>query len=81
MHQVGSFEAKTHLAQLLRRVESGESIAITRHGKEIARLVPPQDTEAREDFAAAVFRWRRSRKGATLGKGLTIRKLIDEGRR
>ncbi len=46
---VGSYEAKTHLADLLDRVQRGEQIVITRHGKPIARLVP----EAKPDLAAA----------------------------
>jgi prevent-host-death family protein len=37
---VGAFAAKTHLAELLGRVEAGESITITRHGRPVARLVP-----------------------------------------
>ena len=37
---VGAYQAKTHLPQLLDRVEGGETITITRHGKPIARLIP-----------------------------------------
>lgn len=37
---VGAFEAKTHLAALLDRVERGEEIVITRRGRAVARLVP-----------------------------------------
>jgi prevent-host-death family protein len=37
---VGAFDAKTHLSQLLDRVEHGEEIEITRRGRAIARLVP-----------------------------------------
>ncbi|WP_301256177.1 type II toxin-antitoxin system Phd/YefM family antitoxin [Eleftheria terrae] len=37
---VGAFEAKTHLSALLERVEQGEEIVITRHGRPIARLAP-----------------------------------------
>jgi prevent-host-death family protein len=33
-------EAKTHLSQLLARVEDGEEIIISRHGRPVARLVP-----------------------------------------
>ena len=33
MATVGAFEAKTHFAQLLQRVERGEEITITRRGK------------------------------------------------
>ena len=38
--EIGAFEAKNKLGMLLDRVESGEEIIITRHGKPIARLVP-----------------------------------------
>jgi prevent-host-death family protein len=41
MAAVGAFEAKTHFAQLLQRVERGEEVTITRRGKAVARLVPP----------------------------------------
>ena len=34
------YEAKTHLSQLLARVEHGEEIIIFRHGRPVARLVP-----------------------------------------
>ena len=40
MESVGSFEAKTHLPQLLERVAKGEEFTITKHGKPVARLVP-----------------------------------------
>ena len=38
--EIGAFEAKNKLGMLLDRVEYGEEIVITRHGKPIARLVP-----------------------------------------
>ena len=37
---VGAFEAKTHFSALLQRIEHGEEIVITKHGKAIARLSP-----------------------------------------
>jgi len=40
MDEVGAFEAKTHLPKLLDRVERGESVTITRHGRPVAQLVP-----------------------------------------
>jgi len=40
METVGSYKAKIHLPRLLERVERGESITITRHGKPVTRLVP-----------------------------------------
>ena len=38
--EIGAFEAKNRLGMLLDRVEYGEEIIITRHGKPVARLVP-----------------------------------------
>ena len=35
---VGAFEAKTKLSELLDKVEEGEEIIITRHGKPVAKL-------------------------------------------
>jgi prevent-host-death family protein len=48
--EVASSEAKTHFAELLDAVERGETIAITRHGRPVARLVP--DEEARRQRVA-----------------------------
>lgn len=39
---VGAYEAKTHLAALLDRVERGETLTITRNGRPVARLVPAE---------------------------------------
>ena len=40
MTSVGIYEAKTHLSELIARVEAGEAVEITRHGKAVARLLP-----------------------------------------
>lgn len=40
MREIGAFEAKTHLSELLAAAEAGESIIITRRGTAVARLVP-----------------------------------------
>jgi prevent-host-death family protein len=80
MTTVGSYEAKTHLPQLLERVARGERIVITRHGQAIAMLVPAR-AEEKPDVRSALAKMRELRKGVTLGPGLTIRQLIEEGRR
>jgi prevent-host-death family protein len=41
MRQIGAFEAKSKLGQLLDWVEAGEEVVITRRGKIVAKLVPP----------------------------------------
>ena len=42
---VGSFEAKTKLAELLDKVEAGETVTITRRGKAVAVLVRPKTVD------------------------------------
>lgn len=79
MKSVGAFEAKTRLNELLRRVSDGETIRITRRGVPIAKLVPLEN-KGKEDVVKAVRELREIRKKLSLG-GLSIRKLIDEGRR
>ncbi len=50
------------MAELLRTVEHGETVVITRHGKAIAHLVPAEDQErAQREAAIARFRERRRR--------------------
>lgn len=79
MHTVGSFEAKTQLSALLERVAGGERIAITRRGVPVALLVPMPAAQ-KPDPKAAARRIRELRQGSSL-RGLTIRQLIEQGRR
>jgi prevent-host-death family protein len=76
---VGAYEAKTHLPELLRRVAKGERITITKHGHPVAQLVPASDGR-RQQVAEAVAGIEKLREGRRLGS-MTIRQLIDEGRR
>ena len=80
MRTVGAFEAKNKLGTLLDLVEQGEEITITRHGKPAARLVAPTVLPGSERARQAVERIRERRKGVTLG-GISIRELIDDGRK
>lgn len=47
MSTVGVHEAKTNLSKLLRRVQAGEEIVITRDGQQLAKLVPVQSAASR----------------------------------
>jgi len=80
MRQVGAYEAKTHLPRLLDEVvANGESIAITKHGVAVAVLGPTSaHTSMTTTEAIAGLRAFRVRHQL---EGLTIRELIDEGRR
>jgi prevent-host-death family protein len=79
MKTVGTFEAKTHLSTLLERVERGEEITITRHGRAVARLVPV-GAVSRHRLEDTVARLKAFRKGRRLGD-LSAKALIEEGRR
>jgi prevent-host-death family protein len=68
MRLIGAFEAKNKLGQLLDLVEQGEEITITRHGKEVARLVSARPTLSRGVARAAVRRMRERAEQLKLGR-------------
>jgi len=55
--EVNVREARTHLSQLLARVEAGEEVLISRAGQPIARLVPARRPQGKR------------RPGGFVGKG------------
>ena len=88
MTEIGAFEAKNTLGTLLDRVEQGEEIVITRHGKPVARLVPSAGYPDRDQATTAFERLReRARQLAKENPGRPafdwdeVKKLRDEGRR
>lgn len=80
MREIGAFEAKNKLGQLLDLAEQGEEIAITRHGKEVARLVPARGAFDRQAARRAADEIREMSRGVGL-EGTTIKGLINEGRK
>jgi len=52
MLEIGSYDAKTKLPEILRKVEAGESFRITNRGKPVADLVPVQNN--REQIKSAI---------------------------
>jgi prevent-host-death family protein len=79
MREVGAFEAKNKLGQLLDQVEHGEEIIITRHGRPVAKLVPAGQGFDRDKARRAAAGLREASRGAVLG-GLKIKDLVNEGR-
>ncbi len=78
MQQVGAYEAKTRLSQLIDEAAQGEEIIITKHGVPVAALVPVAGPRQMDPPAAiaAIKDFRRGRRLA----GLSLRELIEEGR-
>jgi len=79
MREIGAFEAKNKLGQLLDQVERGEEIVITRRGRAVARLIPNTPGLDREKARRAVAGILELSRGVTLGR-LTIKDLVGEGR-
>jgi prevent-host-death family protein len=82
MTAIGVYDAKTQLPKLLERVSRGERFLITKHGRPVAQLVPAvvEASVTARDITQEMEEWQ-AREGPTLGPGLTIRKLREEGRR
>ncbi len=78
--EIGAFEAKNTLGALLDRVEAGEEIVITRHGKPVAKLVPNAATIDREQVRAAVERIRRRAKQLGTFDWQVLKQDRDSGR-
>ena len=83
MREIGAFEAKNKFGQLLDWVAGGEEVTITRHGKEVARLVPAKPGFNRDEARAAVRRIRERAEQLKLGSfdWTEWKAFRDEGRR
>ena len=77
--EIGAYEAKTHLAQLLRRVAAGERFMITQRGKPVAELGPVHAGREHDaiEAARAMKAFRRKHHPIT---DVDIRALQEEGR-
>ena len=82
MKHFGAFEAKTHFSELLGNVINGEKFIITKHGVQVAMIIPfTQEKNAVDPVKDAIRAIKKLRKGVTLGKKLSIKKMIEEGRK
>ena len=78
MRTVRLSQARAEFSSLLDATARGEEIILTRYGVPIAKLVPPSEQHLDPD--AAVNALLQFREGITLG-GLSVREMIEEGRR
>ena len=77
MLTIGSFEAKTHLGQLLDKVAQGEKVTITKYGEPIAMLVPIKSSN-KISKSEAIEKIKELKLSL---KGLSIKDMIETGRR
>lgn len=86
MTEIPVYEAKTRLSELLARVQQGEEVTITRHGKAMARLLAAEPagalaagTGGQSSAVEQVFEeLARLRAGVRLD--IPIREAIESGR-
>ena len=76
--EIGSYEAKTKLPELLRQVKTGKSFTITNRGEAVADLVPSLGAKT-QDKAAAAEKLKVFMLAAPV-RGVKIKELIEEGR-
>lgn len=76
---VGAFEAKNTFSDLLDKVARGAEITITKHNRPVARLIPAAAAEGKARKKASVDL--RVLRGRYSLKGLSVRELIDAGRK
>lgn len=79
MREVGAFEAKTRLSELLAAVEAGEEVRITRRGQPVARLVPDGAAAQRRAALQEIAVLREELRGRMTRE--EILSARDEGRR
>lgn len=78
IHEIGAFEAKTKLSELLEKVQRGQTFQITKRGKPVAVLRPIEEAEEKrseEPSFSEIFA--KIRKNSKPGPG--IKELIHMG--
>lgn len=85
MKVIGARDLKTHLSEILKLVEAGEVVEITRRGRTIARIEPMPPTPlnrkpTQQEIAEAIESM--DRLAAEIGKyaipGVTVEQLIHD---
>ena len=82
MSTIGAYEAKTKFSELLDRVEKGERVTITKHGRPVAELSPARKHDP--ERAAEGFRRMRALAKQVKLDDLSwedLKKMRDEGKR
>ena len=76
--EIGAFEAKTKLSEILRKVEQGERFTITVHGRAVADVVPAHTRTSPHREAALARLMNPPIQGV---EGDTVLEWIREGRK
>lgn len=77
--EIGAYEAKTRLPELLRLVKTGRRFTITNRGEAVADLIPSVAAQPR-DVRAAVEKFEAFLRANPVAKNVDVKALIEEGR-
>jgi len=72
-------EAKRHFSRILEEVSEGQSFLVTRYGRPVG-ILSPVDAKPKMDRKKAIEHFRTIQKRGAL-KGLSVKEMIEEGRR
>lgn len=78
---IGSYEAKTHFANILDQVARGESIIITRHGERIAVLSPYKNEKDEANTDTLLIQIAKLREKVASGSSEETKELKHKGHR
>ena len=76
---VGVYEAKSRLSELIKRVRRGAEVVLTHYGEPVAKIIPIKPAQ-QEDRQALIREIRALRRHLNIRTRIPLRKLIDEGR-
>ena len=79
MNKLSVYDAKARFSALVERAESGRSTVITKRGRVVAKIVPASAPEW--DRAAVLDEAEAFRKSVSIKGRVSVRKLIEDGRR
>ena len=82
MESIAAFDAKTRLSELLDRAANGETFEITKHGRPVGKLGPPDSARDPKVVAEAVKRlssYRGALKGVSRGELVALKREGQRG--
>jgi len=80
MQYTGIYEAKNNFSALIDLVEKGEEVRITRHGKEVVRMLPVRRKPVITDEQIERELGQIDALHASIKPGPSVHELRDEGR-
>ena len=72
-------EAKAHLSEILKEVEAGQEVTITRRGQAVATIVPVREQQKKRIDWEAIDAFRRTLPKSKTSAAKLVREMRDDG--